>query len=168
MTFIELKEGVILALDSLTSNKFRSALTILGVLIGVWSVIAMTSLIQGLDNAVQQSIDDLGSNILYVDRFPPNTDYDELSDEERNRKWITAIEADAIEEFCTAVAAVSPENHHWGRGGRGNVVKYKGRKANRPALVEAHFRLRLLDVDRRLLVAIDRNRLRGRLIERGW
>jgi len=135
MTVVELKEGVVLALSSLTSNKFRSALTILGVLIGVWSVIAMTSLIEGLDNAVQQSIDDLGSNVLFVDRFPPNTDYDDLTEEERNRKWITAVEADAIEQYCPAVAAVSPENHHWGRGGSGNVVKYKGRKANRPALV---------------------------------
>ncbi len=94
MTSVELKEGVLLALGSLSSNKFRSGLTILGVLIGVWSVIAMSSLIQGLDNAVQISIDDLGSNVLFVDRFPPNTDYDDLDDEERNRKYMTVMEAE--------------------------------------------------------------------------
>jgi len=135
MTVVELKEGILLALDSLKSNKFRSALTILGVLIGVWSVIAMTSLVNGLDGAVQDSIDKIGSNVLFVDRFPPETDYDDLTEEERNRKWITTMEADAIIENCPAVAAVSPENHHWGRGRNGNSVKYKGRKANRPALV---------------------------------
>jgi len=134
MSFSEFREGILLAFDSLRSNKFRSMLTILGVLIGVWSVIAMTSLVQGLDSAVQQSINDLGSNILFVSRFPPNTNYDDLSDEERNRKEMTTDEAIAIRENCPAVEAVSPENHyHRTRGG--NVVKYKGRRANRPGIV---------------------------------
>ncbi len=134
MTFTEFKEGILLALESLKSNKFRSFLTILGVLIGVWSVIAMTSLVQGLDSAVQASIDDLGSNILFVNRFAPNTDYNDLSDEERNRKDMTTEEAVAIRDNCPAVEAVSPENHyHRSRGG--NVIKYKGRRANRPGIV---------------------------------
>lgn len=134
MTIVEMKDGVLLALGALWSNKFRSSMTILGVLIGVWSVIAMTSLIQGLDNAVQGSIDELGSNVLFIDRFPPETNYDDLTEEERNRKYMTVDEADAIRENCPAVAAVSPENHHWGQSG-GNVIKYKGNKANRPAIV---------------------------------
>lgn len=133
MSIVELREGVLMALGALWGNKLRSSLTILGVLIGVWSVIAMTSLIQGLDNAVQGSIDELGSNILFVDRFPPETDYDDLTEEERNRKFMTVVEADAIRENCPAVAAVSPENHYWASGG--NIVKYKGKKANRPAIV---------------------------------
>ncbi len=130
---VEMKDGVILALGSIWGNKFRSSLTILGVLIGVWSVIAMTSLIKGLDNAVQGSIDELGSNVIFVDRFPPETNYDDLTDEERNRKYMTIEEANAIRENCPAVAAVSPENHYWAPGG--NVVKYKGKQANRPAIV---------------------------------
>jgi putative ABC transport system permease protein len=134
LSIVELREGIILALDSLKSNKFRSALTILGVLIGVWSVIAMTSLISGLDGAVQQSIDDLGSNILIVNRYSPGVDYDELSEEERNRKAMTTDEALAIKENCPAVAGVSPENYyHRMRGG--NSVKYKGNRANRPVIV---------------------------------
>ena len=133
MTAVELKEGIFLAFDSLKSNKFRSALTILGVLIGVWSVIAMSSLVSGLDNAVQESIDDLGSNVLYITRFAPETDYDQLSEEERNRKEITPEEAIAVRENCPSVKAVSPENHyHRVRGG--NVVKYKNKKANRPTI----------------------------------
>ena len=120
MTTVELKEGILLALDSLRSNKFRSALTILGVLIGVWSVIAMTSLVNGLDGAVQDSIDKIGSNVLFVDRFLPNTDHHDMTEEERNRKWITTMEADAIIENCPAVAAVSPWAERacprWARG----------------------------------------------------
>lgn len=122
-----------MALGALLTNKFRSFLTILGVLIGVWSVIGMSSLIKGLDNAVQGSIDELGSNVLFVDRFPPEQDYDDLTEEERRRKYMTVTEANAIRENCPSVAAVSPENHYWAPGG--NIVKYKGRKANRPAIV---------------------------------
>lgn len=122
-----------MAMGALVGNKFRSSLTILGVLIGVWSVIAMTSLISGLDSAVEESISGMGSNILFVDRFPPEVDYDDLTDEQRNRKFMTVDEADAIRDNCPSVAAVSPENHYWARGG--NKVKYKGRKANRPAIV---------------------------------
>jgi putative ABC transport system permease protein len=133
MTVVEMKEGVLMALNSLWSNKFRSSLTILGVLIGVWSVIAMTSLIKGLDDAVQGSIDELGSNILFVDRFEPGKEHDDMTEEEKNRKFITIEEANAIRDNCPTVAAVSPENHFWAEGG--NVAKYKGRKANRPAIV---------------------------------
>ena len=134
VTFVELKEGVILALDSLKSNKFRSALTILGVLIGVWSVIAMTSLVNGLDGAVQESIDDLGSNVIFVTTYPPDTDFDDLSEEERNRKDMTTTEALALKENCPSVAAVSPENYYHRLQG-GNSIKYRGRKANRPTIV---------------------------------
>ncbi|RKX27842.1 MAG: hypothetical protein DRP46_09530 [Candidatus Zixiibacteriota bacterium] len=133
MTTVDLKEGILMAFSALLEHKFRSALTILGVLIGVWSVFSMTSVIIGLDNAVQSSIDELGSNIIYVDRFNPEVNYNELSEEERNRKYMTVVEAEAIKENCPSVAAVSPENHFWARGG--NVVKYKGNKANRPAIV---------------------------------
>jgi putative ABC transport system permease protein len=133
MSLVELKEGIIMAFGALWSNKVRSFLTILGVLIGVWSVIAMSSLIEGLDSAVQGSIDELGSNVLFVDRFPPETDYDDLTEEERNRRYMSKMEADAIRESCPSVVAVSPENHYWAPGG--NAIKYKGRKANRPAVV---------------------------------
>lgn len=122
-----------MALGAIWGNKFRSSMTILGVLIGVWSVIAMTSLITGLDQAVQGSIDSIGSNVLFIDRFPPEVQWDDLSDEERNRKFMTVEEADAIRKNCPAVVAVSPENHYWAPGG--NVVKFKGNKANQPAIV---------------------------------
>jgi putative ABC transport system permease protein len=133
VTVSEVREGVAQAFYSLFANKFRSGLTILGVLIGVWSVIAMSSLIKGLDNAVQGSIDEMGSNILFVDRFPPDTDYDDLTEEQRNYRYMTVMEADAIRDNCPAVAAVSPENHYYAPGG--NVVKYKSNKANNPVIV---------------------------------
>ncbi len=132
MTLMEVKEGMLLAIGSLTANKFRSGLTILGVLIGVWSVIAMSSLIKGLDDAVQESISELGSNILFIDRFAPGTDYEDLTEEQRNYKHMSMVEAHAIKDNCPAVLAVSPENHFWANGG--NVIKYRDHKANQPAI----------------------------------
>ena len=130
MTFVEGVEGARLALDSIWSNKFRSFMTILGVLIGVASVIAIVAIIEGVNRSVKGSIEDLGSNVLYVDRYPPGTDYSNLSDEERNRKWITIEEAEAIRKHCPSVAAVAPQNHYWREGG--NMVKYKDRTIDRP------------------------------------
>jgi len=133
MTTVELKDGILLALGSLAGNKFRSGLTILGVLIGVWSVIAMTSLIKGLDNSVQESISDLGSNILFVSKYRPDTNFDDLPEDQRHRKSITQMEAEAIRTACPAVVAVSPEDYYFAAGG--NSVKYKNRRANRPLVV---------------------------------
>ncbi|MFH2037665.1 MAG: ABC transporter permease [Candidatus Zixiibacteriota bacterium] len=134
LTVVEIREGIKMALGALVSNKFRSFMTILGVLIGVWSVIAMSSLIKGMDDAIKLQINEIGSNVLFIDRFSPNTNYDDLTPEERNRKFMTQMEAEAIKANCPAVSAVSPENHYWGQSG-GNIVKYKGNKANRPAIV---------------------------------
>lgn len=131
MTLVEGIEGVKLALDSIWSNKFRSFMTILGVLIGVASVIAMVAIIEGVDSSVKGSIENLGSNVLYVTKYPPDTDYDNLSDEERNRKPITIEEAEVIREQCPSVGAISPQDYYRRPGG--NVAKHKDQVVSRPA-----------------------------------
>ena len=132
LTPVEMKDAVLMALGSLRASKFRSALTILGVMIGVSSVIGLASIINGLDGAFNEEIDNIGSNTIAVTRFAFNTDFDDLSEEERNRPWIEVEDAEAIKNNCPHVAGVSPENHYYERGG--NVVKYKNRKASRPGI----------------------------------
>jgi putative ABC transport system permease protein len=66
----EFKEAVELAFDSVKRNRLRSGLTILGVVIGVALVIAITAVINGLNSNVVASIEDLGSNIIICYRFP--------------------------------------------------------------------------------------------------
>lgn len=129
---VQLKEGIIIALGSIRSNKLRSFLTILGVLIGVASVIGMVSLIEGLNSAVKGEVEGLGSNLIFVSRYEPNTDYDELDDEERHRKPITKSEAEAILANAPSISAVSPQDYIRLRGG--NVVKYMDKKAQNPRL----------------------------------
>ena len=108
------------------SNKLRSFLTILGVMVGVCAVIAMASVIDGLNLAVEGEIDDMGNNIIVVDRYGPRIDYDNLTEEERNRPFPTADEAQVIKDNCPSVDGVAPQNHYWAPGG--NVAKYKNRK----------------------------------------
>ena len=55
-----------MALDTLRTNKLRSALTILGVSVGVLTVIFMVSIIQGLNKAFADQIESLGSNTIFV------------------------------------------------------------------------------------------------------
>jgi putative ABC transport system permease protein len=66
----ELMEAVELAVDSVRRNPLRSALTILGIVIGVTTVIAITSVINGLNSNVIGTVEDMGSNIVICYRFP--------------------------------------------------------------------------------------------------
>jgi putative ABC transport system permease protein len=90
------------ALESLSANKLRSGLTILGIVIGVAAVIAMISLGRGAENTITGSIQGIGTNLVFVFRGG--------SDEVRNPKPITLGDADAINDPFQApsVAAVAP------------------------------------------------------------
>ena len=64
-----LREVVTMALDTLRANKLRSALTIVGVVIGVTAVVGMTSLVRGFDRSLQAMLDTLGPKTLFVAKF---------------------------------------------------------------------------------------------------
>jgi len=76
------------ALDSLASNKLRSGLTVLGIVIGVGAVIAMLAIGRGAQETITGSISDIGTNLLFVFRGG--------SDDVRNPKDLTLGDADAI------------------------------------------------------------------------
>ena len=63
-------ESVDIALTAIRANKMRSALTLLGIIIGVMTIIAMQSLITGLRNSVKNQTSVLGSNVFQVQKFP--------------------------------------------------------------------------------------------------
>jgi putative ABC transport system permease protein len=67
--FALLGETASMAFDTIRSNKMRSALTVLGVVIGVTSIVGMTSLIRGFDTSLRQSISALGPNTIFVQKF---------------------------------------------------------------------------------------------------
>ena len=64
------RESVKMALDTLRANKMRSGLTILGIVIGVMTVITISSVITGLNSSVSDMVAQFGTNVLWMFRFP--------------------------------------------------------------------------------------------------
>ena len=93
-----MSEILLLALDSLRKNTLRSFLTVLGVVIGVATVIGMSSIISGLNANIASQIEDLGSNLIFVQRIPP-TIGGRVPPEVFNRKKLTLEDAKAIEQL---------------------------------------------------------------------
>jgi putative ABC transport system permease protein len=64
------RESVRMALETLRANKMRSGLTILGIVIGVTTVITISSVINGVNNRVQEFVSQLGTNVIWVFQMP--------------------------------------------------------------------------------------------------
>src|SRR6202042_2994617 len=99
------KETIKMALDTLRTNKLRSGLTILGIVIGVMTVIVISSVINGLNSNVSNMVQQFGTNVLWVFRFPvigvrPTT-------EMLTRKQLTMEDAQALAQL-PHVVGVSP------------------------------------------------------------
>ena len=99
------KESVLLALDTLRKNKLRSGLTILGISIGISTVILISSAITGLNTNIDQFVKSLGTNDLWVFRFEPFGK--RPTTEELNRKQLTYEDGVAMRSL-PFVAAVDP------------------------------------------------------------
>jgi putative ABC transport system permease protein len=64
-----LTEVVAMAFDTVRSNILRSALTVLGVVIGITSIVGMTAMVRGFDESLRESVREIGPNILFLQRF---------------------------------------------------------------------------------------------------
>ncbi len=122
-----------MALDTLRTNKLRSGLTILGIVIGVTTVIAISSVINGLNNRVSDFADSLGSNVFWVFHMPvigvrPTT-------EQLTRKKLTMDDVYALRTLPHVVAA-DGGHRYTKQYGVGDVsVKYQGHKVAGAILV---------------------------------
>jgi putative ABC transport system permease protein len=101
-------ENLRLALDTVRTHKFRSFLTILGVLIGTTTVIAVTSLIAGLDHQLVEVAEQFGTRTLWVYKLEMGAPR-ALTREERLRKPLTYEDAMAIKEQARSATMVSAE-----------------------------------------------------------
>jgi len=98
-----LAQAFLEALESLSGNKLRSGLTVLGIVIGVAAVIAMLAVGQGAQASITGSISGIGTNLLFVFRGDPG-------DNVRNPKPLTLGDADALRDQFAApsIEAVAP------------------------------------------------------------
>ncbi len=106
MRINDAKESVRLALDTLRKNKLRSGLTVLGISIGIATVILISSAINGLNTNIDQFVRSLGTNDLWIFQFVPFGH--RPTTEELNRKKLTYEDALAMRKL-PYVAAVDPE-----------------------------------------------------------
>jgi len=102
-----LKEIYRMAFDSIKSHKLRSFLTLLGIVIGVMTVIAMVSVVQGLNRSFLSQLESVGSDIIIVEKYELGIQVGKRSEEERQRKDLTFEDAVAIEKECSLVKAVA-------------------------------------------------------------
>jgi len=95
--------------DALSANKARSGLTILGIVIGISSVIAMVAIGQGAQSSVQSSIESIGSNLIIVRPGAQRGPGVQISSGRGSARTLTQADADAIMQEVSLAKAVAPE-----------------------------------------------------------
>jgi putative ABC transport system permease protein len=105
---MEYRENMAMAIETLMTHKFRSFLTILGIVVGIWVVIVIASLLAGLRSSIVSQIEDLGTNNIYAFHLQLNAiGGGRRPKEERMRKPLKVEDARAIKEQCPSVQDVS-------------------------------------------------------------
>lgn len=135
MRFALLRETAVMALDTLRTNKMRSALTVLGIVIGITSIVGMTALIRGFDESLRDSIRALGPKTIYVQRFGAVSFSSGASFLELIRRpGLTVDDGEAIRRLAPSVALVDT----WlGAGGQPTQERifYRGERTQRIAVM---------------------------------
>jgi putative ABC transport system permease protein len=103
---VPFSEAARIAFSSLRSNKLRSFLTVLGILIGVSAVIAIVAITQGLDRYMAEKVLELGSGTFSVQKMPEIITSREQWLEMMKRKDLTMLDVEAVREACTACKEV--------------------------------------------------------------
>src|SRR6476660_9939286 len=129
MTFDDIEESAFMAVDTLRTNKLRSTLTILGVSVGVITVIFMVSIIQGLNKAFADQVESLGSNTIFISKFSPSFGRPP-GPEEIHRKDLGMADAEAVRREAPSVAGVSPIHRKLAA-----TVRYQDKQTDTPILL---------------------------------
>lgn len=122
--FAELSEGVRNSLESIWANKLRSFLAALGVVIGISFVVLMGWAISGLDKALQDSINLIGEDMLYIDKW--DWSGGKKWKEVRNRKDITYRQAKQLISELTLAEIAVPGATYWGAQVKAEGQYYSG------------------------------------------
>ena len=121
-----------MALDSIFSHKFRSILTILGIVVGVLTAIVVASILTGMRQSIVATIEDYGTNNIYA--FHLTTGFSHQDRSERTRKPLTIEDADAIMAQSSAIediALVAPGIGNFGAASFDDNLIYESKNYRR-------------------------------------
>ena len=127
-SLFRLGENTRMALKALRENKLRSFLTVVGVVMGVTTLLCVAAIMVGLDEDMRGFLNDFGADTLFIYKFTPGIHFGRLSAEERARKALTYDDAMAINEQCSAVKWVTVEM--FPRRGGIHTARYQGHEVN--------------------------------------
>jgi len=108
-----------IAKNALLRNKFRAFLTMLGIIIGVASVIAMLGIGQGSKKSIQDQMSSMGSNLVFI--MPGSQQKGGVMMGGSNTQTLRMTDVEAIRQQCSAISAVSPEVRSSGQAVFGNL-----------------------------------------------
>jgi len=108
-----------LALDSLASHKLRSGLTLLGIVIGVFTVVAMMALLNGLRKSIDKQLGELGANVFQIRRVPV-VQFGEFSPEIQARKKLTLMHMKQLRDTLPQAKEVGGQVWEWGKTASAN------------------------------------------------
>src|SRR5512138_177159 len=129
-------ENVRFAMMAVRAHKLRASLTVLGIVVGVATVIAMVSIVTGFDNMMIRQFQAYGATLVQFQKFSMRFGHDHRSQEERNRKDLTLEDALALKSQIPEIRGVSPERYLF--DGTIPNVKYRGHESNAPNVVGAY------------------------------
>ena len=109
------KENILFAFRALITQKLRSFLTLLGIVAGVATVIAMVSFVAGFNEAITGAFSSFGTTLVQFQKFEPRFGGppELVPEDQRRRRDLTLEDAQALKRLATLAAAVSPER--WAR-----------------------------------------------------
>jgi putative ABC transport system permease protein len=130
-------ENVRFALRAIVTQKLRSFLTLLGIIAGVATVIAMVSFVSGFNNAVTESFTSFGATLVQFQKYEPrHGGGGPLPEDQKRRRDLTIEDAEALKRFGTLAAAVSQERYLQGPAFTTLSVKTPtGQEGNSPTIV---------------------------------
>jgi putative ABC transport system permease protein len=123
----EIKESLMISIQSILQHKMRSTLTTLGIVIGIVSVTLMSMAIEGLRNAFESSISMIGADVLYIQKWPWFAGEDWWK--YRNRREIKISYEKDIEKYSTLAVAVAPIV------GKSSTVKFRDKVAENVMII---------------------------------
>jgi putative ABC transport system permease protein len=121
---IDLRESLHVATDTLRSHKVRSALTVLGIVIGVTSVISVAAIITGLNGYIQDKVNQFGPNTYFFSRIPAGT-FGKFPAKIRMRKYFDAGDGARLRDSCPALKSVTIFGTRAAFFGDTNQIRYE-------------------------------------------